>query len=496
MFRHFLYLKNNKPFDLTINNNIFAKIAEQTDINLHTMGLITNRKKRTRTDEERFYDNLAEQIFKGNVIPVIGDSLVLENEDTTIAKALLEAIATDYEISCNPETFSDLYYDKEFEEYRTRLYEDVSGFIEANQENFKPSAILQDLLSIKQFPFVITTSVDYTVEETMKEIWLKRGKEVKSLIFCNDPKKNDDIKSDTEIKHPTIYYIFGKANNNREHSFVLTEEDLLLFCKSHLSDMEGAHLPKVIAEKYLLFIGVNYSDWLMRFIWYSIRSKLYNKSDEATKNQQSDVFTEKNKSDVFIDNQHMETSLLNFLKRISIKIQNNPKTVLDEIKSRLKKLEDREKEDEEKKFDTVPQHSDFFISYSRRDIQYAAELYKELTERGYKCWYDKKNISIGEDWELAIRKGICTARKCIILLSENIANESQSHHPYRTEWDIALAHRASDIDFVSPICIGDADIYKDEGMKLPYDLKAINARQWKKSDDLKEIIDSLTSALP
>ena len=181
------------------------------------MGLITNRKKRTRTDEERFYDNLAEQIFKGNVIPVIGDSLVLENEDTTIAKALLEAIATDYEISCNPETFSDLYYDKEFEEYRTNLYEDISGLIEANQENFKPSAVLQDLLSIKQFPFVITTSVDYTVEETMKEIWLKRGKEVKSLIFCNDPKKNDDIKSDTEIKHPTVYYIFGKANNNREN---------------------------------------------------------------------------------------------------------------------------------------------------------------------------------------------------------------------------------------------------------------------------------------
>lgn len=476
-FTIFYIQKNNKPFDLTINNNIFAKIAEQTDINLHTMGLITNRKKRTRTDEERFYDNLAEQIFKGNVIPVIGDSLVLENEDTTIAKALLEAITTDYEISCNPETFSDLYYDKEFEEYRTNLYEDISGLIEANQENFKPSAVLQDLLSIKQFPFVITTSVDYTVEETMKEIWLKRGKEVKSLIFCNDPKKNDDIKSDTEIKHPTVYYIFGKANNNREHSFVLTEEDLLLFCKSHLINMEGSHLSKVIAKKYLLFIGVNYSDWLMRFLWYSMRNDLYISSD------------------VLIGNRQMEISLLNFLKRVSIKIQNNPKKVLDEIKSRLKELEDREIEDEEKKFDTVPQHSDFFISYSRRDIQYAAELYKELTERGYKCWYDKKNISIGEDWELAIRKGICTARKCIILLSENIANESQSHHPYRTEWDIALAHRASDIDFVSPICIGDADIYKDEGMKLPYDLKAINARQWKKSDDLKEIIDSLTSAL-
>lgn len=249
------------------------------------------------------------------MIPVIGDNLVLEN--TTIVKELIEYLATTKGLDRVPRTFSELYYDKDFLVHQPALYEEVSSLIEANQPDFHPSLILEKFLSIEQFPFVITTSVDYTVEETMKKIWAKRNRKVRSLVFCNDDSVNDDIRTSSDIKEPTVYYMFGKANNNREHSFVLTEEDMLSFCQSWLSDRHPALLSKVIGSKYLLFLGVNYPDWLIRFLWFSMRSNLRD-------------------SGMLVDNRELETSLVDFCQRVSIRTQMSPQVMIDEIMTRLR----------------------------------------------------------------------------------------------------------------------------------------------------------------
>ena len=249
------------------------------------------------------------------MIPVIGDNLVLEN--TTIVKELIEYLATTKGLDRVPRTFSELYYDKDFLVHQPALYEEVSSLIEANQPDFHPSLILEKFLSIEQFPFVITTSVDYTVEETMKKIWAKRNRKVRSLVFCNDDSVNDDIRTSSDIKEPTVYYMFGKANNNREHSFVLTEEDMLSFCQSWLSDRHPALLSKVIGSKYLLFLGVNYPDWLIRFMWFSMRSNLRD-------------------SGMLVDNRELESSLVDFCQRVSIRTQMSPLVMIDEIMTRLR----------------------------------------------------------------------------------------------------------------------------------------------------------------
>ena len=190
------------------------------------MAKLIKNSAQIRTEEEKSWDDLVEQIWMGNVIPVIGDSLVVN--DTTIMKEIIEYLATEKGLKKVPQSFSELYYDDDFLKFQPAVYEEVSSLIQENQQEFHPTEILRDFLSIEQFPFVITTSVDYTVEETMREIWEKeRGRALKTLVFCNNAKGNDDIKKDADIKDPTIYYMFGKANSKREHSFVLTDEDLL-----------------------------------------------------------------------------------------------------------------------------------------------------------------------------------------------------------------------------------------------------------------------------
>lgn len=424
-----------------------------------------------RDPEAQSWDKLVDEIWKGNVIPVIGDKFVVEG--TTITNELLNHLSHKYNVVSSPRNFSELYYDTSFKNRET-LYEEVSSLISENQTEFKPTDILKDFLSIEQFPFVITTSVDYTVEETMKEIWKSRGRSVKTLIFNNNPEESKDIKSSRDIKEPTVYYMFGKADNMREHSFVLTEEDMLTFCQSWLS--AGQHpelLSKVIAKKYLLFLGVSYPDWLIRFIWFSMRNNLRN-------------------SGMLVDDREMENSLRSFFQRVSISTQSTPHSVYKEIKSRL----DKKKEEYEKiKFDSVAQNTDFFISYSRKNGEWVEPLYLELTKRGYKVWYDKNNIVCGADWEIALLNGIRSSKCFIALLSDDMANEVEKHHPYRTEWDFALAHKFSNRKIIKPIHIGNTDIYKGNPLQLPEEMMYINSIPWQSIDDVSSIVDSIVETI-
>ena len=434
------------------------------------MAALIKNSAKIRTEEEKSWDELVEQIWAGNVIPVIGDNLVVN--ETTIIKELIEHLASEKGLKYTPQSFSELYYDEDFKNYRKDVYEEVSSLVEGNQQYFTPTDILKDFLSIEQFPFVITTSVDYTVEETMREIWeTKRGRKLKTLVFSNYAKGNDDIKKDTELKEPTVYYMFGKANNKREHSFVLTEEDLLSFCQSWLSDRHPALLSKVIGNKYLLFFGVNYPDWLIRFIWFSMRNNLSN-------------------SGMLVDKRNLESSLLDFFQRVSIRTQSTPRIVVDEIK---KRLADKKNEYENMLFDSVPTGMDFFISYSRRDLDWATSLYEALSKMGYKVWLDKNNITVGAEWAPEIRKGIRTAKHVIILISENVALESEEYHVYRDEWEIALSHRLSNEKFILPVCLENLNLYSDERLKLPAELKGIHSIEWANKAVVDNVVKELTS---
>lgn len=436
------------------------------------MGLIKTSAS-VRTDEELFWDKLVEEIWAGNVIPVIGDSFVVDG--TTVTKEIIDHMADKYDVKDaegkKPGSYSELYYHKNYETRQSGLYEEVTSLIKDNQENFKPTDVLQKFLSIEQFPFVITTSVDYTVEETMKEVWSARGRDVKTLVFTGKDPEKCDVKSDADMKNPTVFYMFGKANSIREHSFALTDEDMLSFCKSWLSEDKHPNLlSRIMAGKYLLFLGVNYPDWLIRFVWYSMRSNLKD-------------------SGVYVGSHKLDGKLQNFFSQVNIRTKDAPLSVYDEIKTRL----DRKNAEEElQRFQTVAENTDFFISYSRRDSEWADALYTKLKVMGYSVWYDKNSICCGEEWDTAIRRGIRTSRCFIALLSDNMATESDEYHPYTVEWDIALSRRVQIPDFVKPVCIGDADIYKNPALKLPQELTTLNACAWRDIDEITDVVNAIT----
>ena len=409
--------------------------------------------------DEPLWDKLIQQIIDGNVIPVIGADMLIDN-NVNPHQLLVDGIANMFRLTSHPHSFSELIYDPDYTKSNKKvdIYYQVNKFFAANR--FPPSRRLQRLLNIRQFPFVITTSFTPIVEQTMQTIW---GDELRVMRFNNNPSENHDIKSGADLRKPTVYYMFGKVGEGVQ-KYVLTDVDMLDFCSSWLSNDNRARPKNLFSElkdKYLLMLGNNYSDWLFRFIWYSMRKS--------------------NMGQGMLAYDHVDESLINFLERTETFTKQNPSDVIDQIITRLgKKLQ----ENEQVKFDQPEENMDVFISYSRSDKEVAEALYAALTAQGKRVWFDKHNLTSGGNFMDEIRKAIRTAKYFVPILSENISKEKDQSHVYRNEWDLAIEVAISmGRTYIIPLAQKGFDFYR---AAIPEKMQQHNAIFFDSSESMEE----------
>lgn len=418
--------------------------------------------------DEPLWDKLIQQIIDGNVIPVIGADLLMDNR-SNLHTLIINNLAKGFHLTSEPKSFSELVYDlehtKEYREYRRDyVYYLVNKIFVRNI--FSPSQRLQRLLSIRQFPFVITTSFAPVVEQVMRAIWKD---ELKVLRFNNNPAENDDIKNGTDLRKPTIYYMFGKVGEGA-HKYVLTDTDMLDFVSSWLSNdskVRPKNLCSELKDKYLLMLGNNYSNWLFRFIWYSMRKPNLGNGMLAYDNA-------------------LDESLIHFLEREETFTKQNTSEVINQIVNRL---DEKIKKNEETKFNKPEEKMDVFISYSRSDSDIAESLYKALTAQGKRVWYDKNNLTDGGDFMDEIRKAIRTAKYFVPILSQNITKEKGESHVYRNEWDQAIEVAISmGRTYIIPLAEKDFDFYN---AAIPEKLQRHNALFFSKEESMEAVAEKI-----
>ncbi len=432
-----------------------------TDITLSDLtGLVDINQAR----DEQMWDTLVDRIIEGRVIPVIGADLLIDG-NCNLHQWTINFFAKNWNILSNPASFSELTYDSDYKnKFRsTDIYMYINALFAKNK--FPASEQLKKLLSIRQFPFVITTSFTPIVEDVMRSVWRD---ELKVLKFDNDPKNRriNDIKSVTDLRKPTVYYMFGRVGDGT--NYVLKDSDMLAFCSSWLSDSKRPNvLCSALKDHYLLMLGNNYSDWLFRFIWYSMRDK-------------------DNMKEGMIASENIEDSFTNFIERIEAVTRKSPSEVIDQITNRLKKKLD---ENEQSKFNSPAENMDVFISYSRSDQEVAEALYAKLTAEGKRVWYDKNNLTDGGNFMDEIRKAIRTAKYFIPILSHNITNEKNDSHVYRNEWDLAIEIAVSmGRTYIIPIAENGFDFYK---ASIPEKLQQHNAIVYSKDEDLDSVVNKI-----
>lgn len=415
------------------------------------------------------WNKLIEEIVQGNVIPVICPNILVDNYN--LHDMLVENIAEAYGVKDKPTSFSDLVYSDDFlkkvKQQRDSIYIIVNSIFESNQ--FPPSQILKELLSIKQFPFVLTTSFAPLAENVMREVW---GNELKVKRFNNNPSENQDISGEDDMRKPTIYYMFGKVGEGAGR-YVLTDMDMLKFCSSWVSDSgkRPGNLVAQLRNKYLLILGNSYSDWLFRFIWFS-----FHKTDKYG----SEISPSCYAYDTVPD------ELSRFLERHQTFLRQNPGEVVMQIK---KRLAEKLKDNETRKFDGVEYNADIFLSYSRSDKVIVEELYNQLTAMGKRVWYDRNDITYGGKFMAEIRKGIQTAKYFIPIFSHNIEKEKNNPHVYRQEWDEAIQVSISlGRTYMIPVAESGFDFYK---ASIPERMQQHNAIEYTSKEDIAEVVQKI-----
>jgi hypothetical protein len=66
-----------------------------------------------------------------------------------------------------------------------------------------------------------------------------------------------------------------------------------------------------------------------------------------------------------------------------------------------------------------------FVSYSRKDSEFALRLVRDLTASGVRVWLDQANIGAGQRWDRTIEVALTGCDRVLVILS-SAAVESES----------------------------------------------------------------------
>ncbi len=408
-------------------------------------------------------ESLVNEVLKkqDRIIPIVGDdcfvgydgsgsSRALVSLQQWIANKLLDDDTTQETINkIRSEGYRGL--DILYEEYK-RINKD-DGFVDykdaivsliekgiKNKDIFLREDVKVFLLAGK-FEVIATTCPFHILENEIS--WRNQKYNVSSFAPISLSK---DSKSESSLKLPAIYQIFGDCDGE----FVAGEEDLLKFLHYlNQTDTEkgfgASQLVKYIKDKrqdnkglvLLMPIGCsNLPNWLFRFLWYPFSQERLIGNDK------------KNHEGVW-HKHSTDEDFYKFLRKYRFMTFSGSTDILKEDNSsgdpvlvRLAK-EFRDKGNYLQTFASNEllvkwdenEEWDFFISYASEDVEVAKEVYNILTDKcGKRVWMDNRGgIKAGDEYWAAIQYGIEHSQKFVFIITDDYLKKAiDKNHKYES----------------------------------------------------------------
>ena len=123
-----------------------------------------------------------------------------------------------------------------------------------------------------------------------------------------------------------------------------------------------------------------------------------------------------------------------------------------------------------------------FISYSRRDGEFASRLHDALAERGYDVWIDREDIPPSAKWFDEIRSGIAEADGVVFVISPDSAASEVCVRELELATDLGKR-------IVPAVC------REPDGVPVPEAAASLNWVFLRDSDDFTDGVATLTRAL-
>lgn len=396
----------------------------------------------TTLSKQADWDRLLRYISQKKITPIIGkemykfsDAGQLKPIDSYLAAQILQNYdITDYTPTSLADAVNYLLYKKDMQVLRIR--EDLESLV--NDIKFDLPLINQ-LLSIEDFNYYINTTVYYTLlEKKIEEI---RKQSFRAIDFSIN-QNFDDSKNLDPLTEPFVFNVFGSLINTIDPA--LSENDMLEYANSFKEKMTGAdNIINALKNRNLLFIGCTFPDWMTRFILRLLT------------NEKFDQWGEKRTITIVNDNSEYRQKQYDLLQNYTVTtFDGGTDDFINELTRQWKQ-----------KNPTTAKNKRIFLSYTRADTSAVENLKKGLEQIGnIKCWYDKRELKPGDDWEKEIIVNIKEADLFIPLISTSSLEHEDGYvqkewYQGRIEWKF---RGDKEKKYLIPVVIDESKLYSDK----------------------------------
>jgi hypothetical protein len=397
------------------------------------------------------WEQLIDDVERGDVIPIVGGDLVAVAEEgegfdswlgTKLAKNLgveLRPLAPPFHVN----QVAQAYFINGKNTHTDTLHSIIKTTI-TKECKFKPSQALVDLARIKPFKLFLTTTYDGFLEAALKDA---AGNDSVASISLAKGKWKDSLE-DWKTKERTLVYLLGKYLDSPY--FAAWDADIidqLLDLQLLLENGELTWLSQKLKDKKLLLLGMRFGDWLTRFFIHLIRRTAWHNDTNYNYIAEHDIL----KTETFV-------LFIQATRGATQFIPGDPKEFVGELYRRwMERAGSTQEIDKSGPASTEAgraRKGSVFLSYAREDKEAAKTLHNRLKEAGCDVWFDERELEGGEAYaktmEHRIRWDCCAF---VSIISKNTEGNPGFFHQERIWGKIRASYYGALGDFYIPVIV-------------------------------------------
>jgi hypothetical protein len=399
--------------------------------------------------DDVFWEDLLYAIGEGKVVPIVGRDLLIVNTEQgprPFHRIVAERLATQLRVPTNrlPADFDMNSVACAYKEQNgdTSIVNSAVARILRNL-NVETPEPLKLLAQIPNFNVFISTTIDSLLEDAIAKV---RG--CRPAVVAFPPASNllDYDESLIRANGSLVFHILGLVSSSSP--FAVTEGQMLEQMHDFMtSDARPIKLISKLQQSHLLILGVDFPDWLARFLLRIARK--------------NPLWDSRSITEVFADPRASREDFSRFLRYFStpkstIYPSGSPADFVNELHGRWFEKNAKETSAAPAGEITPWIPGSVFISHASEDHDAAFRLADELTKSGLEVWVDRR-LNPGDGFRDIINYHIRECCAFVAVLSQNTNNEDGPGRWFRDEWaqarDLNKRFTGTNRNFLFPVIV-------------------------------------------
>jgi len=410
------------------------------------------------SDENAFWDDLLPLIEDGQVVPIVGRDLLEMGPQQFFHRMVAEELAVELKIpkdqlppnfELNDVVCASSGFHGDSLAVRPQLILRILAKLKPPTPEALPEA-LRLLVAIPNFHLFVSTTFDTLLEDSIEAV---RHHKPAVVAFPPASSNIDFDEALMDLRGSLVFQILGRASVSS--TFAVTEGQML----EQMHDfMSGEARPKKLIAKlqqsHLLILGVDFPDWLARFLLRLARSK--------------PLWDSRNFMEFIADSRSLQPGFSQFIERFSptrshIYAQGSPVALVRELHRRWFERHPASAAPAPKPIDAgekpplMPPGS-IFVSYASEDRKAAFQIADELANAGLEVWVDRR-LRPGDHFRDIIEGNIRMCSAFVGVISRHTQDDSGEGRWFRKEREQAVGRAGfwygTDRRFLFPVVVDD-----------------------------------------